>query len=475
MTPLHTSCPRSGPFFLILLVGSLAGGAAAQEEQEVFRLPGRAELVTATESGRVDLCLACHQERPDRKHGREVLGCAACHLGNPLAGDAPRAHRGMVRNPGELRYVERTCGQAGCHPTQAEWVRNSLMATNRGIISTLRFYWEETPDLNENISVEQLKKTGKNSLALDYYRKLCGSCHLWVERGTLPGFLTRKGGGCTACHNTPAGQDVAKKQRHPSLTRDVPMENCVRCHNRSGRIGLSYQGLYESEGYGTPFEEGDFTSQQLEDGRFYSTLPADVHHQGGLVCVDCHTQKETMGDGKHYAHFEDQLEVQCRTCHGDRETLSAIAEAAKSPAPAGIQTDAGSAGNAASPPPKLQVEAKDGEFFLAGRIDKKLHPLKAPDPVACGHETHRRLSCQACHSTWEPQCYGCHVRMDRSRTQLDKVSVQETPGRWQEFRSFIRHECPPLGIMEPRKEQPGGLDDKARAQEGGEVVVLAPG
>ncbi|NDY43729.1 amino acid ABC transporter substrate-binding protein, partial [Dissulfurirhabdus thermomarina] len=69
----------------------------------------------------------------------------------------------------------------------------------------------------------------------------------------------------------------------------------------------------------------------------------------------------------------------------------------------------------------------------------------------------RRLSCQACHSTWVPQCYGCHVRADRSQAMLDKVAARETPGRWSEFRSFMRHESPPLG------------------RKGDEVVILVPG
>ena len=52
-------------------------------------------------------------------------------------------------------------------------------------------------------------------------------------------------------------QAEAKKNRpHPLVVKQVPEENCIRCHNRSGRIGLSYIGVYESEGYGTPYEQG---------------------------------------------------------------------------------------------------------------------------------------------------------------------------------------------------------------------------
>jgi len=417
----------------------------------------KVKQVTTTLSGRVDLCLSCHKKKPDKAHGREILGCAVCHRGNPLSGDKQRAHLGMVLNPGELRFADKTCGQSACHPNQVTWVKNSLMATNRGIISTLRFYWGETSDHNEDISVKILKDTGMNSLALDYYRKLCGSCHLWVERRSLPSFLAYKGGGCTACHLVKDRGQKAKEERHPGIIKVIPMDNCVLCHNRSGRIGLSYQGKFESEGYGTPYEEGDFSSRELADGRFYRIFKDDVHHEKGLTCIDCHTQKEIMGDGKRHAHFEKQLEVTCRDCHGTSNH-----QVTRSPNSPGL--------------PELKILEKDGSFFLENKQNKKLHPLHAPNPVACMHPAHRRLSCQACHSTWVPQCYGCHIRMDGSKTQLDKIAIKETPGLWEEFRSFIRYEYPPLGIFEHDTERPGIPSEKDLLQaETGEVVVLVPG
>ncbi|MBW1964778.1 MAG: hypothetical protein JRI40_06130 [Deltaproteobacteria bacterium] len=439
----------------------------------------KVKQVTTTLSGRVDLCLSCHKEKPDKTHGREVLGCAVCHKGNPLSGDKQRAHLGMVLNPGELRFADKTCGQPGCHTNEVTWVKNSLMATNRGIISTLRFYWGESPDHNEDLSVKILKDTGMNSLALDYYRKLCGSCHLWVERGSLPSFLAHKGGGCTACHFVKDEGEKPKDEKHPKIIKVIPMENCVLCHNRSGRIGLSYQGQFESEGYGTPYEEGDFSSRELIDGRFYRIFKDDIHHEKGMTCIDCHTQKEIMGDGERHAHFENQLEVTCRDCHETSKILEAIIAAKKTDQSTSI-TSQSSSNHPKSPnppdPPKLNIQQKNSSFFLENKQNKKLHPLHTPNPVACLHPTHRRLSCQACHGKWVPQCYGCHVRMTRSKTQLDKVSIKETPGLWEEFRSFIRYECPPLGIFEHGEKGQETPSEKSRLQaKTGEVVVLVPG
>jgi hypothetical protein len=35
-----------------------------------------------------------------------------------------------------------------------------------------------------------------------------------------------------------------------------------------------------------------------------------------MHCVDCHTRNDTMGDGHLYRRLEDQVEIQCETCHG---------------------------------------------------------------------------------------------------------------------------------------------------------------
>ncbi len=391
----------------------------------------RAPQVFTTTSGQVEMCLFCHQEKPEKVHAREVVGCSPCHLGDPLRTDKSLAHRGIVKNPGDLRVADRTCGNPACHPEIPSQVKKSLMATNRGIINTLRRYWGEIPD-QPSVRIEDdvaylLKHPELKSTALDYYRKLCGSCHLWFEKGKFPDFLKEKGGGCVACHLVPG----PKEAKHPRLTRKIPTKNCVRCHNRSGRIGLTYQGLYEDEGYGTPYLDGDFGEEMLPDGRFVRPIPPDVHFKAGLVCVDCHLKEETMGEGKTYVHFEESVEITCVACHGgDGKT-------AKGRMVPGIKKEKG----------KLVFKDKEG----------RTHPLKAPDPIKCRHPVHRRLSCQACHAKRVPQCFGCHVRMDPRQRQTDKLTGKETRGAWEEFKSYQRLTTPTLGVK------------------GKEIVILVPG
>lgn len=391
----------------------------------------RPEQLYQTTAGQVEMCLFCHQkEKLDPAHDTKTLGCSPCHLGDSLAIDKEKAHKGIVNNPGDLRIVAKTCGTEGCHAIDIKKIKNSLMATNRGILATLLYYWGEAPDQNGDYSVEKLMAGNENSLALDYYRKLCATCHLWKQKGDLPGVFGEKGGGCTACHHVmdPTLPTEGPEKGHPLIVKKVPVENCVRCHNRSGRIGISYTGVYESEGYGTPYENGQMSKKQLPGDRFFLDLPADVHFRKGMACIDCHTRNEIMGDGTSYAHFEEQLEVHCKTCHGaEKPGLTAK----------GYQM-------------AHVLKEEDGKVVMIGKLDEKKYPVKPPKPGACDYLGHERLSCQACHSAWVPQCYGCHVKRDMSETHLDKLTLKETPGWWEEGRSYIRFEQPALGIWQGR-------------------------
>ena len=392
----------------------------------------RPAAVNRLSDGRIDMCVTCHRDQdPGPAHSPAAFGCAVCHRGDPLSVEKKKAHAGMYKNPADLRVVEKTCGTEGCHAKDRHLVENSLMATNRGILATLLYYWGEAPNQYEDISVKQLIDSNRTSLAIDYYRKLCATCHLWKRKNDLPDaseFFNEKGGGCAACHSV-----KEKGRKHPLITMKVPVKNCVRCHNRSGRVGISYQGIYESEGYGTPYEKGGLSTRRLPGRRFYQELAPDVHYSKGMACIDCHTRAEIMGDGRRYAHYEEQLEITCQSCH------------AKKPG----RTRKGNRLN--------NVFEEGGRYRLRTKISGKTLPLLPPDPGACGNRVHRRLGCDACHSTWVPQCYGCHVKRDASDTHLDKLTLKETPGWWEEGRSYLRYEKPALALW------------------AGRVVIVTPG
>ncbi len=429
-----------------------------------------------------DQCLTCHSNVRDMSasHPVKVFGCAKCHLGNPDVADKAIAHRGMVKNPSDLHWVNKTCGQSGCHPTWARHVRKSIMTTNSGIVASTLYQWQEkaTPD-DSSLAIANVPDT---SLATSHLRKMCAGCHINKPTGDLPGEFGLRGGGCNDCHLV--NKDSS---RHPTLTVQMPVEVCAKCHNRSDRTGLTYQGKFESEGYGTPYKQGALSDQTLSGGRFYYHILPDIHYEKGMTCIDCHPAEDVMGDGRKHAHLEDQAHIRCTTCHQAK-----LAKPSKSNL---VWKIVQSNPVLTIPKDSLLVQVrkniflsnvfrKDGQIILIRKTDGKALPVKQtshrPDCNIPGHE---RLSCQGCHSAYTPQCYGCHDVYDPRKKQLDKISMKETKGHWSEGRSYLRFEEPTLGVDNRNRIMPFApgcqvfltvLNDKGTITRQARYLTMAP-
>ena len=169
----------------------------------------------------------------------------------------------------------------------------------------------------------------------------------------------------------------------------------------------------------------------------------DVHHAAGLACIDCHTSREVMGDGRTYVHEEDALEVACEDCHvaGIARTLGWDELDEESRRIVRLRSDE-------EPKDRRFLIAErsglalvnvfggaDGEPVLEGKLSGKRHRLKPPAP-ACTGLGHDRVSCSACHSGWAPQCLQCHTQ-------------RGTDGLWHEIGGDFRAEPPSLGVRGP--------------------------
>ncbi len=412
-------------------------------------------------------CLFCHEpvSDPDSFHPVSAFGCYSCHLGNKFSMDKERAHMSMVVNPGDLQNADRTCGKIGCHQDMVARVKTSLMATNRGILQTIQQLWpKESPPLEyeEGVLVNAVTDLydggGHQSLAVDHYRKMCAGCHLWKERGDHEGEIGKRGGGCSDCHivdddkRPPAAEG---RFEHPELTTRIPSENCVKCHNRSARIGLSYFGRFESAGYGTPYEGAGLSSRRLSGNRHFLDLPADVHFtKANMDCIDCHTATGLMGDGQVHDHMEDQVDITCEACHHPK-----FSEADKTIAFVGRMTSLNekipslngtSVAITRKGTPLYNVRKEGSKTVFYRKKDGAPIEMGSMSPEKPYHtlKGHAYLSCQACHSLWIPQCFGCHLSYRESGMQYDWISKKETPGSWKETRSFLRFSKPALGMRD---------------------------
>jgi hypothetical protein len=441
-------------------------------------------------------CMTCHFGIEDLSpsHPNSVFGCVVCHGGNGPDLTVAGAHKGLRggRNPASLDLAATSCGAgnravSGCHSqrehpllNRAENVPKSLMATNAGIIGILKFQWGLTDDSRSSFGVKavtdgkttlreippEIGSQGVLSLSDSHFRKFCAACHLWGAQPTGP-FGRRQG--CVACHGSYSadgkyvGGDPTINRNEPghatthTITNRIPNDRCRSCHNRSARIGLNYHGEMESTQYGAPFVSGGLSDDKLSDGRFVWRLVPDIHHEKGMGCVDCHTAQDTMGDGTIHVHMKDQIEIRCEDCHGSHTTppktmtvdpadrlVQTLRKGLPLPAITGgeaiLQTSKGR--------PMPHVRLTDKGFRMTSKLTGKEHPVSVITGKLDGHaiKGHERLECDACHSAWSPQCYGCHQSLDMSAEGLDHLSGKATPGRWAEGRGFFRYERHIYGI-----------------------------
>lgn len=416
-------------------------------------------------------CIICHGEMTglSSSHDPRALGCSSCHLGNRHTLDKEEAHRNMVRVPGNLDQAQRTCGQADCHPDLVEKVTGSLMASGRGMISVNRYVFGEAPTPDGEGHMDRLGATPADL----HLHQLCRVCHLGTKKVEFsPITETTVGGGCTACHlsySKEAERELAAYKKggevprsHPRLDIEPDNTRCFACHARSGRISTSYRGLHETTLDPEDVSPGDDYLVH-EDGRVFSRQPADVHHEKEMACIDCHTARDTMGDGKTYKHQNEQVEVSCVDCHrtGRPETVKADKLDTDSrkilklrdrevPDREYVLTE-----RRGQPLVNVFLD-KMGKVVMEGKKRGNIHALKSPLPVCTqGVDGHERLTCKSCHTSWSPTCIACHTRRDDTVSLLRRILKGKDSYPWEELMDLFVAAPPTMGVRidyETKKE-----------------------
>ena len=393
-------------------------------------------------------CKRCHDDShddPTGVHSAERVPCQLCHLGDPRGTDELTAHRGLEREPGALDTIQETCGL--CHQREAETVLTSPMADGRGLIAVNRWAFGEIDEPNGTQNFHDLLAIEDPTPAEDHLRRLCAGCHLGTRRDNRDDAVQNVGSGCGSCH---VATDYSTTNQHPTIDQHIPSDRCLGCHSRSARISLSYQGLAEISGAGIEACENTTT---LFDGRQGCILEADVHHQAGLDCTDCHIHTELMGDGHIYEHEQDALEVQCESCHGPTENETSWAEI-NDP----ITTSILQQRNQTRPPeervrfgnhgtPLWNVRPEENTWILERKGDgTRMEIAQTPQDSNHNRVGHERLSCASCHATWAPTCSTCHTTFDPNGSQWDFSAGSVIQGQWIETNQGMETREPTLGV-----------------------------
>ncbi len=315
-------------------------------------------------------CLDCHQGIepivPEGHPMAEALraaapegdpaACTVCHRGNPATRIGWKAHAGLVRDPGDPRVNEETCGR--CHEEQVRVQWQSLMMTEAGKIQGVAWAaggltgyqhrWanydvralppeerrgteayrdyrrrleEAEPQVypGEMVQVPRAPEDAGDlaavaehpeTAAYTYVRTECLRCHPAVRGRQTRGDY--RGMGCSACH-VPYGNEGLYEGGDPTISRKRPGRLLV--HRLQGTAGLAVEA----------------------NGKRWSGIPVET-------CTTCHDRGKRIGvsyqglmespyaspwaeDGgeqpalhtKHYVAMQMDLHYQrgmlCQDCH----------------------------------------------------------------------------------------------------------------------------------------------------------------
>lgn len=409
-------------------------------------------------------CGGCHAEieAASATHSE----CTSCHGGDAVTRDKDIAHRAMYGygDASSAKRWESGCGP--CHLDQVGRMTSSQMFTNAGMIAQIQATWESERSGVRFASVKasqwnpdgtplaEAPVTGLDDLSGELYRKFCARCHL--ARANDDPESAGHPAGCAACHfpyghdDAYAGSDATVRGKGKlSATHRMqglpPMDACTRCHDRSGRTALSYQGLQDGNNALVPTRGGMPGPVPANDGRSFSHIAPDAHFEAGMECIDCHTSREVMGDGYAHANMEGQLEIRCEDCHGSalhpprfveltRESDSSVRESRQYARPVRVGTRVAVTGNGR---PFSNVFERNGKVIVttkrAGKLLDSAVITGTPAHTIAGHE---RMACAACHSRAVPQCYGCHTTYDKREESWDFVKDEGTPGAFSETEDY---------------------------------------
>ena len=191
----------------------------------------------------------------------------------------------------------------------------------------------------------------------------------------------------------------------------------------------------------------------MPDERVVEFIQSDIHHQKGMVCIDCHGSYELMGDGKHPIPKEDAVHVQC--CHPtgkpntslnvkspERESLM-IAWLRKYPTKNRVILTA----NGNYPLINTKVDST-GQIVLTEKLTGKNHISKPVAAECTKRKVHDQLSCESCHTSWVPRCIGCHTTYEKGTPCFNLLTCKSPPGTWVEYSGKNFAKMPTLGISD---------------------------
>ena len=169
----------------------------------------------------------------------------------------------------------------------------------------------------------------------------------------------------------------------------------------------------------------------------------DIHMERGMHCIDCHFIQDMHGNTKLYGEVRAAIEITCIDCHGTADrfaTLRTSGPASDTSSPEGgrdlrtLRTPSGKRRFVVEgervyqnsmveenltwevKQTKATIDPKSEHYNALSAFAKTVRWAEdgalewggAARPESCAHRNDL-MSCIACHSSWNPSCFGCHL------------------------------------------------------------------
>jgi hypothetical protein len=209
---------------------------------------------------------------------------------------------------------------------------------------------------------------------------------------------------------------------NPSAAAD---SQCLACH-RGNRVGGDYHGYFQAQEHAV-FRRGVAFGGpgELLYGQVQRRLRPDLHAEAGLLCIDCHSREDVMGDGAVDGFARRRSKVRCAGRHGR---------------PGGEGPEAAIRG----------VEAAGDGFRFRSRSGAA-HSLPRARLGGPGHDPslHGRVRCSACHARWVFGVYGDEVLRDDRRPRGRRWTRLSRFRRWENLSLGVDH-AGRISILRPQ-------------------------
>jgi hypothetical protein len=281
-------------------------------------------------------------------------------------------------------------------------------------------------------------------------------------------------------------RSIAKTTASGAVVQGIDDHTCAGCHQGSNRTVMQYWGIrldqnqderrgnqypaqpasYQNTAGDTRLFDPELGNHEFNgrnrnqylafedydaDGR--DDTPADVHHEAGMGCIDCHGSHDmhggdvTAGDQPLLSRMEQAVSITCESCHGSASTYAPTVAGTTY---GGAQATVGVDGKGI--PMRHVTKDANGDYWLKSRLDGQVHflsqtrdlvvdtgknhpttgdamysqrasfamgradgdPATGIGPVQTnnnptGFMHGDNMDCASCHSAWTNTCMGCHL------------------------------------------------------------------